>query len=114
MAKANLINRNTGKEVEASDPDAVIKRFPKTFTKKPATQLNADVKQAEKSILDKNIGELEVNLSKESDVSKLEKLLQDEKAGKDREGAKEAISNRIASLKEDKSTTNKTTGSKKA
>lgn len=43
MAKKVLINKKTGKEFPTSDPDAVLKKYPKTFRVKPAAKLNDDV-----------------------------------------------------------------------
>lgn len=104
MAKKILINRKTGKEVEASDPDIVLEKFPRQFSVKPATELNKDVAKAESSIL-KNIPTLESNLSEKKDIKELEALLKEEKAGKGRTGAIESIEKRIAFLKDQNTNT---------
>lgn len=101
MSKHILINRKTGKEIEASDPDAVMKRFPKQYFKKPATQLNADVKKAEESILSKSNEDIETAIASNTDIEDLQRLLKEEKAGKGRKGAIQAFEKRIASLQEE-------------
>lgn len=105
MARKILINKKTGKEVEASNPDKVLERFPKQFSVKPATELNKDVVKAETSILSKSNEEIEDEISKSSDVVELEGLLKKEKAGKARKGAIASIESRIAHLKEEISNT---------
>jgi len=52
---AKLVNKKTGKEVSASDPDKVMKRFPKAFRQKPATKLNNEVAKKEADIKSKSI-----------------------------------------------------------
>lgn len=50
MAKKVLINKKTGKEFPTSDPDAVLKKYPKTFRVKPAAKLNEDVVKKDSDI----------------------------------------------------------------
>lgn len=52
-AKKVLINKKTGVEFNCSDPDAVLKKFPKTFRVKPATKLNDDIIKKDTDIQEK-------------------------------------------------------------
>lgn len=100
MANKTLINRKTGKEVEASDPEAVMKKYPRQFTVKPGTKLNAEVAKVENALLAKNLEDMEVDIDKISDSKDLKNLLKEEKAGKNRTGAVKSIQDRITFLKE--------------
>lgn len=95
-----LINKKTGKEVEASDPDKVLERFPKQYRKKPATELNNEVAKAEKTVLSKTNEDIEADIAKSTDIVELEKMLKAEKAGKNRKGATASLESRISELKE--------------
>jgi len=100
---AKLINKKTGKEVEASDPEAVMKKYPRQFSVKPPIKLNADVAKVENALLAKNLGEMELDLNKITDSKDLKNLLKEEISGKNRSGAVKSIEDRIAFLKENKS-----------
>lgn len=52
MAKKILVNKKTGKEFPTSDPDAVLKKYPKTFKVKPDTKLSADVAKKDAEIVE--------------------------------------------------------------
>ena len=95
-----IINRKTGKEVEASNAQAVMDRFPNQFTTKPGTKLNNEVAKAENALLSKGNDEIEADLNKITSSKDLENLLKEEKAGKNRKGAVAHIENRIAFLNE--------------
>lgn len=51
---AKLINKKTGKEFNTTNPEDVLKRFPRTFRVKPATKLNNEVAQKEAIIKSEN------------------------------------------------------------
>ncbi len=51
MAKKVLINKKTGIEFQTTDPDAVLKKYPKTFRVKPSTTLAKDIEVKEQEIV---------------------------------------------------------------
>lgn len=95
-----LINRITGQEVDASDSEAVLKKFPKNFRPAPKTKLNADVAKVENALLAKNLEDMDTDLEKVTNVKDLQNLLKEEKAGKNRTGAIKSIEDRIEFLKQ--------------
>lgn len=94
MAKKILINKKTGKEFATKDADAVLEKYPKTFRVKPATQLNSDILEAEGSILQLNLTDLEKHLNKIENIQKLDDLLKKETSLKNRSGAIQLIEDR--------------------
>jgi len=51
---AKLINKKTGKEFNAKDPDKILKRYPKTFRKKPPTKINNEIAKKEAELVGPN------------------------------------------------------------
>lgn len=49
-----LINKKTGKPFHTSDPDAVLKKYPKAFRAVPATKLPNDITVKEEEIVSKS------------------------------------------------------------
>ena len=52
--KQTLINKKTGKEFQTSDPDKVLKNYPKTFRTAPAPTLSNDIEVKEAEIVEKS------------------------------------------------------------
>lgn len=67
-----LINKKTGKQFHTSDPDAVLKKYPKAFRAAPATKLPNDITVKEEEIVSKT-SKTETTEKKESTSTKKDK-----------------------------------------
>lgn len=65
-----LINKKTGKEFQTSDPEAVLKKYPKTFRVKPATTLNSEVLKKDEAIKNHEVKDAEVVAPKKKTTKK--------------------------------------------
>lgn len=50
--KTKLINRKTGKEFIASDPEKVLKKYPNTFRTAPDPKISKEIEVKEAEIVD--------------------------------------------------------------
>ena len=100
-----LINKKTGLEFQTSDPDGVMKKYPKTFKKKPATKVSNAVAKKESEISNKNVVDIEKDIKAVDSIDELKSKLNIEKKGKNRTTAVDAIESRIKEVETDKEST---------